>query len=254
MVSQSLKGQHAVVTGGSRGIGKAIAAAFIGQGAAVTIMGRSLESLQSTAEALGAQAVVVDVTQPEAVERAFAEARQHGDISILVNSAGNAESAPFHRTGLDLWQRMISVNLTSAFLCTRAVVPGMVERGYGRIVNIASTAALTGYSYVTAYCAAKHGVLGLTRALALELATRGVTVNAICPGYTDTDMFADVVANIVEKTGRSAEEARAELVRRNPQGRLVRPDEVARSVLWLCLPEAEAITGQAIAVAGGEVL
>lgn len=253
-MSRLLQGQYAVVTGGSRGIGRAIAAALVAQGANVTIMGRKPDRLRAAAEELGARAVIADVTLPQAVERAFGEAREYGEISILVNNAGHAESAPFYRTGPDLWERMISANLTSTYLCTRAVVPGMVERGYGRIVNIASTAALTGYAYVTAYCAAKHGVLGLTRALALELATKGVTVNAVCPGYTDTDMIAAAVSNISQRTGRSEDEARAELVKVNPQKRLVRPEEVAHSVVWLCLPESEAITGQAIAVAGGEIL
>jgi NAD(P)-dependent dehydrogenase (short-subunit alcohol dehydrogenase family) len=250
----SLKGQHAVVTGGSRGIGRAIAEALIGQGASVTIIGRTPDSAKKTAEALGARVVIADVSLPQAVERAFGEAREHGAIDILVNNAGNAESAPFHRTGLDLWERMINANLTSTYLCTRAVVPGMVERGYGRVVNIASTAGLTGYAYVTAYSAAKHGVVGLTRALALELAIKGVTVNAVCPGYTDTDMIAGAVNNIMQKTGRSVDEARAEFTRNNPQGRLVKPEEVAHSVVWLCMPGSDAITGQAIAIAGGEVL
>ncbi len=250
----SLKGQHAVVIGGSRGIGRAVSAALIAHGARVTLIGRTPDRAYATAEELGARAVIADVRLPQAVERAFAEARQHGGIDILVNNAGNAESAPFHRTGPDLWERMISANLTSTYLCTRAVVPGMVEQGYGRIVNIASTAGLTGYAYVTAYCAAKHGVLGLTRALARELATKGVTVNTVCPGYTDTDMVAEAVGNIVQKTGRSEEQARAELVRNNPQGRLVKPEEVAHSVVWLCLPGSDAITGQAIAIAGGEIL
>jgi NAD(P)-dependent dehydrogenase (short-subunit alcohol dehydrogenase family) len=253
-MSKSLIGQHAVVTGGSRGIGKAIAAALIEYGANVTLMGRSLDSLQAAAKELGANAVVADVTQPESVERAFAEARAYSDINILINNAGHAESAPFRRTSLELWEHMMSVNLTGTYLSTRAVVPQMVEGGYGRIINVASTAALTGYAYVTAYCAAKHGVLGLTRALAIELAKSGVTVNAVCPGYTETDMLTEAVTNIVQKTKQSESEARELLMKNNPQGRFVRPDEVAHSVLWLCLPGSDAITGQSIAVAGGEVL
>jgi NAD(P)-dependent dehydrogenase (short-subunit alcohol dehydrogenase family) len=251
MSEAPLHGQHAVVTGGSRGIGRAVALALIGQGASVTISGRNSERLERTAGEIGAKAIVCDVTLPESVEAAFARC---GPVDILINNAGNAETAPFHRTDLGMWRRMLDLNLTGVYLCSQAAVPGMVERGYGRIVNIASTAALTGYAYVTAYCAAKHGVLGLTRALALELATRGVTVNAVCPGYTDTEMIAEAVAGIATKTGRSESEALAELVRVNPQGRLVQPEEVAHSVLWLCLPGSSAVTGQSIAVAGGEIL
>jgi NAD(P)-dependent dehydrogenase (short-subunit alcohol dehydrogenase family) len=172
---------------------------------------------------------------------------------VLVNNAGAAESAPLVRTSLDLFRRLLDVNLIGTFLCSRAALPGMLEAGFGRVVNVASIAGLKGAAYVSAYCAAKHGVVGLTRALALETAARGITVNAVCPGYTDTDMVRSAIANIVEKTGRSAAEAYAELVMKNPQGRLVQPEEVAATVLWLCSPGAEAITGQAIAIAGGEV-
>lgn len=247
----ALDGQYAVVTGGSRGIGLAIATMLIGAGAQVTIMGRDSERLNTVANDIGAQSIVCDVTQPEAVEAAFA---QCGVVNILVNNAGNAESAPFQRTTHDLWQRMLDVNLTSAYLCSQAVVGGMIERDYGRIINIASTAALTGYAYVSAYCAAKHGMLGLTRALAIELAAKGITVNAVCPGYTDTDMIAESIETIASKTGRNANAVRGELEKHNPQGRLIQPEEVAHSVLWLCLPESGAITGQPITVAGGEIL
>ena len=177
-----------------------------------------------------------------------------GPVAILVNNAGAAESAPFVRTSLALLRRMLEVNLIGTFLCSRAALPDMLEAGFGRIVNVASIAGLKGAAYVSAYCAAKHGVIGLTRALALETATKGITVNAVCPSYTDTDMTRAAVANIVAKTGRSAADAEMELVRKNPQGRLIRPEEVAATVLWLCAPGAEAITGQAIAVAGGEVM
>ncbi|HVU09962.1 MAG TPA: SDR family NAD(P)-dependent oxidoreductase [Phototrophicaceae bacterium] len=250
-MSNRLAGQRAAVTGGSRGIGAAIASALIAEGASVTLLGRSADKLQATADQLGAQFAVCDVTQPDQVEHTFAHI---GALDILINNAGHAESAPFRRTDPALWSRMIETNLTGTYLCTRAAVSGMVERRQGRIVNIASSAGLTGYAYVTAYCAAKHGVIGLTRALALELARSGVTVNAVCPGYTETEMLAESVANIVEKTGRSADEARAQLVAANPQGRFVQPEEVASSVIWLCLPESAALTGQAIAVAGGEIL
>jgi NAD(P)-dependent dehydrogenase (short-subunit alcohol dehydrogenase family) len=199
--------------------------------------------------------VSADVTDPESVRKAFESARERfGEIAILVNNAGQAASAPFLKTDPALWRRMMAVNLDGTFHCTQAVLAGMLAAGWGRIVNIASTAGLTGYGYVTAYCAAKHGVVGLTRALAVEVATKGITVNAVCPGFTDTDIVKEAVANIVAKTGRTAEQAQAELASRNPQKRLVRPEEVANAVAWLCLPGSEAITGQAIAVAGGELM
>jgi NAD(P)-dependent dehydrogenase (short-subunit alcohol dehydrogenase family) len=189
------------------------------------------------------------------VRKAFESARgRFGEIAILVNNAGQAASAPFLKTDPALWRRMMAVNLDGTFHCTQASLAGMLATGWGRIINVASTAGLTGYGYVTAYCAAKHGVVGLTRALAVEVATKGVTVNAVCPGFTDTDIVKEAVANIVAKTARTAQQARAELASRNPQKRLVRPEEVANTVAWLCLPGSEAITGQAIAVAGGEVM
>jgi NAD(P)-dependent dehydrogenase (short-subunit alcohol dehydrogenase family) len=232
----ALSGKHAMVTGGARGIGAAIARVLSDHGAEVSVIGRGSGT---------------DVGDPDAVAAAFEKA---GRIDILVNNAGQAASAPFLKMDLDLWRRMMNVNLDGTLYCTRAALPGMLEAGWGRIVNIASTAGLTGYGYVTAYCAAKHAVIGLTRSLALEVATKGVTVNAVCPGFTETDMLAETVANIVAKTGRTAEQARTELAARNPQKRLVRPEEVANAVAWLCLPGSEAITGQAIAVAGGEVM
>ena len=177
-----------------------------------------------------------------------------GAVDILVNNAGAAESAPFAKTGLDMLERMLAVNLKAAFFCTQAVLPGMLAAKAGRIVNIASTAGLTGYPYVSAYVAAKHALVGLTRALALETARSGVTVNAVCPGFTDTDLVARAVETITAKTGRSTEAARAELAKTNPMGRLVTPQEVASAVAYLCLPGAGAVTGQAIVVAGGEVM
>lgn len=250
-----LSGRHAVVTGGGRGIGAAIASALAEAGAKLTLMGRTLAPLQERAGALPvAQAIACDVTDEAAVARAFAEATATlGPVAILINNAGAAASAPFARTSLELFRQMLDVNLVSTFLCSRAALPGMLEAGFGRIVNVASVAGLKGAPYIAAYCAAKHGVVGLTRALAMETARKGITVNAVCPSYTDTDMAQSAIANIIEKTGRSTAEAEAALVQKNPQGRLIRPDEVASTVLWLCAPGAEAITGQAIAIAGGEV-
>jgi NAD(P)-dependent dehydrogenase (short-subunit alcohol dehydrogenase family) len=255
----ALADKHAVVTGGGRGIGAAIAAALAGEGATVSVLGRDPARLGAQVESLGggtrAQGVAVDVTDEASVRSAFAAVRaRFGRVDILVNNAGQAESAPLAKTALALWQRMLEVNLTGTFLCTREALPEMTARGAGRIVNVASTAGLVGYAYVSAYCAAKHGVVGLTRAAALECAKTGVTVNAVCPGYTETDMVGDAVANIVAKTGKTESEARVALVARNPQGRMVRPEEVAGAVLWLCLPASSSVTGQAIAVAGGEVM
>jgi NAD(P)-dependent dehydrogenase (short-subunit alcohol dehydrogenase family) len=255
-MTTSLAGRHALVTGGGRGIGAAIATVLGTAGAKVTLLGRNQARLQDTAATLPmARAIRCDVTDEAAVGAAFAEARQtFGPVTILVNNAGAAESAPLARTSLDLFRRMLEVNLVGTFLCSRAALPDMLETGCGRIVNVASVAGLKGAAYVSAYCAAKHGVIGLTRALALETARKGITVNAVCPSYTDTDMARSAIATIVEKTGRSAEQAEAELVGKNPQARLIRPEEVAATVLWLCAPETGAITGQAIALAGGEVM
>ncbi|MEC3769041.1 MULTISPECIES: SDR family NAD(P)-dependent oxidoreductase [Cupriavidus] len=259
----TLAGRHALVTGGGRGIGAAIARRLLADGASVTLLGREAGTLQATVQVLREQApagaivsfVTADIADVDSVARAFAAAtEQAGPVSMLVNNAGQAHSAPFMKTDAALWQRMLDVNLTGTFLCTQAALPAMLEAGWGRIVNVASTAGLIGYGYVSAYCAAKHGVIGLTRALALETAARGVTVNAVCPGYTETDIVRDAVANIVGKTGRTEDQARAELAARNPQRRLVQPEEVADAVAWLCQPSAGAITGQAIPVAGGEVM
>lgn len=265
--ADTLAGRHALVTGGARGIGAAIASRLLAQGAHVTLLGRSADALDAAVQVMRAEAaragrsgdevgrVAADVSDAQSVAQAFTQARDtFGTLSILVNNAGQAASAPFLKTDAATWQRMLDINLSGTFHCIQAALPDMLDAGWGRIVNVASTAGLTGYGYVSAYCAAKHGVVGLTRSLALEVARRGVTVNAVCPGYTETDIVRDAVANIVAKTGRSEAEAREELTRRNPQGRLVQPDEVADAVAWLCGPGAQAMTGQAIAVAGGEVL
>lgn len=267
MTGVALRGRHAVVTGGGSGIGAACAQALARSGARVTVMGRDQERLRrqlrrlvSTHDAHArpascAQAVAVDVTQADSVDTAFATATAaFGPVDILVNNAGHAQAAPFSRTDPALWQRMLDVNLGGVYLCTRAVIDSMAARSEGRVINIASTAGLAGYAYVAAYCAAKHGVIGLTRALALEYATRGVTVNAVCPGYTDTPLLRESIAQIVAKTGRDEAGARRELLRANPQGRFIEPDEVADTVLWLCSPGARSINGHAVSVSGGEVL
>lgn len=256
----SLKGRHAVVTGGSRGLGAEIARALAGAGADVTIMGRTPVNLQLQLESLAgagrAQAVLCDVADPASVERAFAEARAaFGPVSILVNNAGEASAGAFSSVTLEEWQRLIATNLTGAFLCIQQVLAGMTAAHLGTIVNIASSAGVRGYAKAAPYCASKHGVVGLTRALGVEVARDGITVNALCPGYIDgTDMFNSAVENVMRATGKQAEEARAALAKGSPEGRLTSTDEVAQAVLWLCSPVAATITGQAIAVPGRETL
>ena len=253
----SLAGKHAVVTGAAQGIGAAIAMSLAEQGASLTLIGRRVALLESLAARLpGRHAVVaMDVSDEAAVARGFEQARAAlGPVAILVNNAGQAESAPFGKTTTALWQRMLDVNLTGTFLCTQAALPDMLAANWGRVVNIASTAGQRGYAYVAAYVAAKHGVIGLTRALALEVAKKGVTVNAVCPGYTETEILQASIANVIAKTGRSEDEARAEFAKSNPQGRIVQPREVADAVSWLCSQGAGAITGQSVSVSGGEVM
>lgn len=246
-----------MVTGAGRGIGATIAARLVAEGARVTLLSRTQSQLDQVMRDLGdsAQSVCADITDlqgtREAIERAV---EGFGPVDILINNAGRAESAPTHRAPEELWHSMLAVNLTGTYYGIRAVLPAMIDRQFGRIVNVASTAGVRGYAYVAAYCAAKHGVIGLTRALALEVAQRNITVNAVCPGYTETDLVRGTIANIQQVTGRSAEEARAALTKTNPQGRLIQPAEVANAVAWLCLPGTEAITGQSIAIAGGEVM
>jgi NAD(P)-dependent dehydrogenase (short-subunit alcohol dehydrogenase family) len=255
-MSEALAGRHALVTGGGRGIGAVIAKSLAEAGARVTILARTGSELDETAIDLPGTTVTVtaDVTDPKQVERAFAEARDAaGEISILVNNAGRPASRAIGKSDEAFWHDILDVNLTGSYHCTRAAIGAMLAADWGRIVNISSTAGLRGYAYCTAYCAAKHGVIGMTRALALEVARTGITVNAVCPGYTDTGIVRDAVKNIRSKTGRSESDARETLVSFNPQLRLVKPDEVANAVLWLCVPGSESVNGQSLAIAGGEV-
>mgnify|MGYP000013999660 CR=1 FL=1 len=255
-----LSGHHALVTGAGSGIGAAVARSLASAGANVTLAGRRRAPLEEVASTLDAEHRLIvdgfDVTDAGAVASGLSKAREKfGPVTILINNAGEAPSAPFEKTTLDMWSHVLSVDLTGVFQVTQAILPDLKARGAGaRIINIASTAGLTGYAYVSAYCAAKHGVVGLTRALALELAKKGVTVNAVCPGFTDTPIVARSIEAIVAKTGRTEEEALEEFTKANPQGRLVSPQEVADTVLWLASPGAGSINGQAIAVAGGEVM
>lgn len=248
--------RHVLVTGGGTGIGAAIARALDAEGARLTLIGRSHGPLEALAASLQqAQPISCDVSDETSVTAAFGQASaRFGAVEILINNAGAAPSNPFHKLTAADWRQVMAVNLDGVFNCSRAAIDAMLAQGWGRIINIASSAALRGYAYVSAYSAAKHGVLGLTRSLALETATRGITVNAICPGYTDTDIIRQSVKRIVAKTGRTEADILETFTRSNPQGRLIQPEEVAASVLWLCSDQARSVTGQAISINGGEVM
>ncbi len=251
----ALAGKHAFVTGGGRGIGRAVASALTGAGATVTVIGRSEAALQDTVAAGAAAGCgVADVTDVIEVKRQVTAAEAaRGPIAILVNNAGSAETGPFVRTDPSAFRTMWDVHVMGAVYTIQAVLPGMIERGFGRVVNVGSTAGLKGYPYSAAYCAAKHALIGLTRALAMETAKRGVTVNAVCPGFTDTELIRDSAARVADKTGRTPADVLAEYAKDAPIGRLIRPQEVAAAVLYLCSPAADAVTGTTLVIAGGEI-
>jgi len=245
----TLEGRTVLITGGGTGLGAALAAAFAEADASVVVSGRRAVPLEEVAgQSARVRAITADVTDEASVASLFETA---GPVDIVIANAGASESAPFAKTTLDAWNRMIQVNLTGVFLTLRAGLNQM--QGWGRLISVASTAGLKGYAYVAPYAAAKHGAVGLTRSLALEVAGRDITANALCPGFLDTEMTERSIANIMEKTGKDAAAAKAALARNNPQKRLIRPDEVSAAALWLCGPGSDGINGQAISIAGGEI-
>lgn len=251
----SLEGRIALVTGGGRGIGRAIAERLAQSGARVVVAGRTQAEIDETAAAIGGVAVRLDVADREGALAALtALTARVGPIDVLVNNAGVAESAPFDRTTDAMWDRMLAVNVTGAFVLCRALIPTMIARGFGRVVNVASTAGLAGCAYSTAYCASKHALIGMTRAIALEIAKTAVTINCVCPGWVNTRMADEAIARIAEKTGRGEDAARRSLEAMSPQGRMVEPEEVAMVVAMLCSDEARGIHGQAIPIDGGQVM
>ena len=250
----ALEGKLALVTGGGRGIGLACARGLAAAGARVVVTGRRAAELNAVAAELGGVALVADLGSRPATDALVAALGAHGRVDILVNNAGIAESAPLAATTDDLWDRILEVDVTAPFRLTRALVPAMVAAGWGRVIHMASNAGLTGYPYTSAYCAAKHALVGLTRALAVELGRTGVTVNAVCPGWVDTDMAGSAIANVAAKTGKGDAAARAALEAMSPQRRLMTADEIAHAVVMLCHDQARAFNGQTLVLDGGAVL
>ncbi len=244
------KRRHVVITGGGRGIGAEIARRFAKLGDRITVLARTREEVEKIADEVGGYGVRCDVGEPASVEAAFMAA---GPVDVLINNAGVARSSPVLKTDVRVWEEHLKVNLTGAFLCSLKVLPGMVSRGNGRIINVASVAGLKGYPYLAAYCASKHGLIGLTRALGAEFAEKGVTVNAVCPGYVESPLLQHAIQNIVDKTGRDEEEVRMDLANRNPQHRFLDAEEIAAMCVVLASEEARGINGQAISVCGGEI-
>ncbi|MCA9621203.1 MAG: SDR family oxidoreductase [Myxococcales bacterium] len=257
MTSPEPTGRLALVTGASRGIGRAIAERLAADGLRVIASARSLASVEEVVASLagsGHQALAMDLGDPASLGAGLASLAALGRVDVLVNNAGIAESAPYDRTDDAAWDRMMQVNARAPMQLCRALVPAMVEAGWGRVVTVASNAGLTGYAYSSAYCASKHAVIGYQRALALEVARAGVTVNAVCPGWVETEMAERAVTNIASKTGRTYEDAKKALERMSPQGRMTRPDEVAALVAMLASDDAANIHGQALAIDGGQVM
>lgn len=247
--------KHVIITGAGRGIGAAIAETFVANGYAVSLIGRNAELLAEKAKQLGelATPLVCDITQPAEIERVFQQAIDAvGPIDVLVNNAGAALTAPFVKTTAEQFQAMMNVNFFGACYCIQAVLPAMMKRNVGRIINIGSTSSVKGYGYVSAYTASKHAIMGLTRSIALEISKTEVTINTVCPGFTETDIVSDAIDNIMQKTGRTADEAVAELTKHNPQKRFIQPGEVADQVYYLAAHAPSSINGQAIMVDGGE--
>jgi len=250
----SLGGKLALVTGGGRGIGAAIARRLAADGARVVVTGRSERELDGIAGELGGVALRCDLADRADTDRMLAQLRDLGRVDVLVNNAGIAESAPLEKTDDAMWDRLLELNATAPYRLCRALAPAMVAAGWGRIVNLASNAGVSGYGYTSAYCASKHAMVGFTRALAVDLARTGVTINAVCPGWVETKMAHDAVARIVAKTGRSEADARGTLEAMSPQHRMIQPEEVAHVVAMLCEPDARGVHGQAILIDGGQVL